>query len=178
MRTVPSLVLLLLGTTAWAEEKPAKPPTDFSVLPELAESIAKANKVILYEGLPHQFFERAVLEKELANKKTVTFAEYPFYADTLELKQGDTKQLISLGGDRETYREFRGEKKCGGFHPDFALEFHVGKEKYYTLICFGCHEAIVVGPKTTVRTDLGEMGYKSLQAVLKDYKKNRPAPKD
>lgn len=170
-------VAVFLSAVACSDEKPAKPPTDFAVLPDLAKAIAQADKVVLFEGLPHQAWESELLKKELADKKTVQFANFPFYAETLELKNGDSKKLIATAGNADSYREFRGEKKCGGYHPDYAIEFHVGQEKYRVLVCFGCHEAIVTGPKATVRTDLGDDGYKAFETLLKGYRKNRPEPK-
>jgi len=176
-RTVSSVAVLLFAVGACAEERPAKPPTDFTVLPALAEAIAKADKVVLFEGLPHQLFEGGLLAAEL-KKKTVRFADYPFYAETLDLKDGDAKKLIATAGTKDTYRAFGGEKKCGGYHPDYAIEFHVGQAKYYALICFGCHETIVIGPKTTVRTDMSDAGHKGFEALLKGDRKNRPAKKE
>lgn len=173
--------VLLLTPLAFALACQAadKPPTDFSVLPKLAEAIAKADKVVLFEGLPHQGNEPELLKKELADKKTVQIAGYPFYAETLELKDGHGKKLTELTAGKDTFDKFGGEKKCGGYHPDYAVEFLVGADKYHALICFGCSEAIITGPKATVRCDMNkDEGYKAFAAILKEYRKNRPASKD
>lgn len=172
--------LLLVAPLAFALACQAadKPPTDFTVLPKLAEAIGKADKVVLFEGLPHQGNETKLLKEELEKKKTVQIAGYPFYAETLDLKDGHGKKLTDLTAGKDTFRKFGGEKKCGGYHPDYAVEFVVGADKYHALICFGCHEAIIAGPKATVRCDINEDGYKAFADVLKGYKKNRPASKD
>lgn len=148
------------------------------MLPKLTGAIAKADKVVLFEGLPHQGFEGELLKKELADKKTAQIAGFPFYAETLALKEGHGKKLTELTAGKDTFAKFGGEKKCGGYHPDYAIEFLVGVDKYHVLICFGCHEAIITGPKASVRCDINEDGYKAFADILKGYRKNRPAGKD
>src|SRR5262245_19676184 len=49
----------------------------------LAAGIAKADKVSLYEGLPHQLYESELLRQELKSKETVIFNGFPFYAEAL-----------------------------------------------------------------------------------------------
>ena len=45
---------------------------DFNNYPLLAAQIKKADKVILYEGLPHQRSEKELLAGELSRAKTIT----------------------------------------------------------------------------------------------------------
>jgi hypothetical protein len=68
-----------------------------------------------------------------------------------------------------------GEKKCGGFHPDYAVEWSVGRDRYRALICFGCEEVKLFGPALESRNDLDRTAYKRLEELLKPYQKNRPA---
>ncbi len=71
-----------------------------------------------------------------------------------------------------TYKEFSGEKKCGGFHPDFAVEWQIGTAKYQALICFGCGEVKLFGPGYESRYDFHS---ETIEKILKKYNKNRPA---
>ena len=163
-----SLAACLPRTRPNGDPRPAD--TDFGRLPELLRAISKAGKVALYERLPHQTFEKDQLESE----KTVTLSGYPFYADPLPLKPAYGKKLITALSDARSYRDFSGEKLCGGFHPDYAVEFQVGKATYHVLVCFGCGEAKLCGPKRDLRVDLSGDGKQDFAGLLKGYDQNRP----
>lgn len=164
---------LLAGFPASAQE-PKKPDTNLDNHKDLAAAVAKADKVVLYEGLPHQLFEKELLEKELKEKKTVKFNGFPFYEETLTLKEEDKKKLTTLFGEEKSVKKFSGQKRCGGFHPDYCVEWHVGKDVYRAHMCFGCHEMMVFGPKTDLYCDIADPALKELDALLKAYRKNRP----
>ena len=91
-----------------------------------------------------------------------------------KLKEEDKKKLTTLFIDEKSVKKFSGPKRCGGFHPDFCVEWHVGKDVYRAHICFGCHEMMVYGPKSDLYCDIAEPAYKELDALLKTYRKNRP----
>lgn len=177
-RLLPLAALFAFTLPAAAEVPVQKESAKLDDLKPLIATVGKADKVILYEGLPHPLFERALVEAEKKDKKTVTIAGWPFYAEPLALKNGDAGKLTDLVGSEKTYAQFGGEKKCGGFHPDYAVEWRVGKDTYYALVCFGCGEVKVYGPTGGgVRTDFGARG-DELGKLLKPYRKNRPASKD
>ncbi len=152
--------------------------TNFGNHKSLANGVQKSDKVILREGLPHQTFERELLDQELKSKKTVKFNEFPYYGESLQLKEGDAKKLTALFCDPKSFEPFLGYKKCGGFHPDYCIEWQVGKEVYRAHICFGCHEMKCFGPKAELYCDISDDAYKQLEEILHSYRKNRPQPKD
>jgi hypothetical protein len=137
----------------------------------------QAEALVLHEGLPHQMFESDLLQEELRTKAVERLDGYPFYREPLALAAEDAKRLSRILGDPATYKPFSGEKLCGGFHPDYAVEWHVGSDRYLVLICFGCHEAKRSGPGLKTRDDLAYAAYNELQALLKGCRKNRPAGK-
>jgi hypothetical protein len=167
-----SVFLLALGVALAAD--PKETDTNFDNHKALAVAIAKADRVILYEGLPHQTFEQQLLQEELKNKKTVKLNDFPFYTETLSLKDADAKSLKALFIEAAAFKQYSGPKRCGGFHPDYALEWHVGKDVYRAQICFGCQEVKIFGPKSEVHCDMRPDTNKQLQATLKPYRKNRP----
>lgn len=65
---------------------------------------------------------------------------------------------------------------CGGFHPDFCLEWQDGDATYQVLICFGCYEVKCYGPRTELWCDIQESAYDQFKKVLRKYRKSRPAP--
>jgi hypothetical protein len=137
-------------------------------------AISSAEKTSLYEGLPHQGFESEKLEAERRSKPVVELHGYPFYKEPLELRAEDAKRLTEILGDPATFKPFEGEKKCGGFHPDYAAEWQRSDGQYRALICFGCDEVKLFGPDIESRHDLSEGAPSKLESLLGGYRKNRP----
>ncbi len=155
-----SLVLASMASCS-----PGRPPAPSSPSPD---------KITLYEGLPHQMYEAESLAKEL-KKPTIEKGEFPFYRDPLALKEADARELGAILTDPDTIRPFEGEKKCGGFHPDYAIVVSARGEETNYLICFGCGEAKVCRPdRSESRYDLGHDAKSRLSVILKPYRKNRP----
>jgi hypothetical protein len=67
-----------------------------------------------------------------------------------------------------------GEKRCGGFHPDYAVVATCDDGEYTVLICFGCHEILIIGPRSSLRCDMAGETYKPIESLLKAYQLNRP----
>jgi hypothetical protein len=166
--------LVLVCAVADAAEEKKETDITFTNLTKFVQAVSKADKVVLYEGLPHQIFEAKELEKEKADKKVVTLHGFPFYAETLDLKADDAKALSTLYTADGSFKQWQGYKRCGGFHPDYALEWHVGTDKYQALICFGCTEVKSFGPKVELYCDMTEKTKTAFEKLLKPYHKNRP----
>ena len=137
-------------------------------------TIRRAGEISLFEGLPHEFYEPEVLKTEKQEKPTVELGGYPFYRNPLALKEADTAELRDLIGNADSFRAFSGEKKCGGFHPDYAVQWTYGNGKGVCLLCFGCGEAKIFYEGVETRLDLNRYAMKRLKAVLEPYRKNRP----
>jgi hypothetical protein len=152
--------------------------TNFDSHEVFVAAIKTASKIVLYEGLPHQAFDHDLLREELKSKETVTLDEFPFYAETFEWKPGDAEKVTSVFQSPKSFNPFLGEKLCGGFHPDYCIEWQVGSEVYRAQICFGCHEIKVYGPELLVHCDISKQGYEQLKEILGPYQKNRPRLRD
>ncbi len=136
-----------------------------------------ANRVV-YEGLPHSNGEPKGYETEkLSGKPLIERAGYDFYADPITLKPDDLKTLIQVLNDPTTLQAWVGEKKCGGFHPDYAAEWQDDADKRTILLCFTCGEAKVIRAENVQRYDLNQQADKSIDGLMKSYRKNRPRPR-
>lgn len=144
----------------------------------LVAGIAKSRTLTVYEGLPHQLSEKDVLEKELKEKKTVKLYKFPFYEETIAINEDVSARLKPLCSDTKTYQRYIGAKFCGGFHPDWCVEFKDGQDVYRVLICFGCHEARLYGPQNDLFTDLDKESMLKLAETLNPLQKNRPRKPD
>jgi hypothetical protein len=58
------------------------------------------------------------------------------------------------------------------------VEWHVGKKVYRCLVCFGCHEVKVFGPKKELYCDIVKKAYDTYKEVLQPYRKHRPRTKE
>jgi len=150
----------------------SKSPTD-----RFTQKIPEAKKVVLLEGLPHQFYESELLASESRNKSTIEIDGFPFYEEPLPISEEDTRQLTKVLSKPETLLPFRGEKKCGGFHPDYAVEWYVDDQKQTALICFGCGEIVILNHDGKSRHDLDSETKQKLRTLLERYEKNRPRNK-
>ena len=148
--------------------------------PQSYDTVRQADRLTFYEGLPHPMYEEETFREELKTKQTVQLSGFPFYREPLAIKDEDVKTLRGLLGDRSTYQSYTGEKKCGGFHPDYAVEWSTEGKVYRCLICFGCSEARFDGPNgESVLYDLRLEGHFRDQRMrgldlLKAYRNNRP----
>jgi hypothetical protein len=147
----------------------------------LVKGVQRADKVVLYEGLPHQSYETNLLERELKSKKTIKLHEYPFYDEPLQLSEGDGKRLTDVYCAQSSLRPLFGQtyfgdsdKKCGGYHPDFCIQWSSGQDVYQILLCFGCSEVKSFGPKVRLYCDMTDEAAQQFKAILKAYRKNRP----
>ncbi|HJZ90732.1 MAG TPA: hypothetical protein VKE40_07635 [Gemmataceae bacterium] len=181
MKRVLAFVVVLVGSAAAHAADPPKESTKFDDLKDMLTALGKAEKadVVLREGLPHPVNERKAFEAE-KKKETIESAGALFYKEPLTLKADDTTTVLARLLDATSYADFRGEKKCGGFHPDYEVVVinTADKSEYRFQVCFGCHEVKVYGPKDqAVRADLTN-GYDALAKVLRPYQKNRPESKE
>ena len=137
-------------------------------------ALKTADQPILYEGLPHQSYERELFQKELESKKTIVLGDFPFYEKPLSLSETDAKLLTSLLCDRRCLTPSRRPKACGGFHPDFCLEWRRGDLVYHAQICFGCSDVYLIEPEAKSFWELTNDYQEKLVAVLRPYRLNRP----
>ncbi len=193
--TVPFWVLGMVQITAamtlvglWASRRSFRPGRAAAVLsvvlclfgsgcsgprPETT-TLKQSARLVLYEGLPHQMYEHQALEAEKKAKSTVTLHEFPFYRETLELKPDDGERLKDLLGDPASFELYSGEKRCGGFHPDYAIEWSARGQMYQALVCLGCWEIKIYGPKGETLYDIRNDARNQLKPLLDSLHNSRP----
>ena len=149
--------------------------TRFAANKSLLAAVRDAGPPAVYEGLPHQYFDRERFEQERSQKPTLTLHGFPFYPAPLDVAPEDAAALTAVLADERMFEQLVSGKKCGEFHPDYLAEYRVGESAYRFLICFGCGEVRVFGPDGSLRCDVRHEARTSLEAPLKRYRKNRPA---
>ena len=158
--------------------KPKEADRGFSHLQSLLTAAWKADKIVLLEGLPHPQWQTKLLAQELRTHETIRLQDFPFYLEPLSLTRHDTEDLLVIFHDPNSFSKKaegpRGMKLCGGFHPDYALEFHVGADTYHALLCLGCAEIQVYSSTLSAYCDISKEAHTQFKLILEPYRKNRP----
>lgn len=145
---------------------------DINATSKIRKSLSKADKIFVYEGLPHQMFEADLLKVEMKRKDTHKISGYPFYIPKVIAPEKIAKTLREVAVNDENYAVFSGEKRCGGFHPDYAISWLDNGKKYSILFCYGCHEALFVDGQKTYRYDFKKVV--KFRILLASFKSKRP----
>jgi hypothetical protein len=156
-------------------EPPARTDTRFERLPLVLQGIQKTGDVSLYEGLPSEFWEPELRAQERKQKKTIDLHGYPFYEEQLVLQGKDAEQLSILLSAKTSFQRYRGSKPCGGYQPDYCLQWKSNSTVTYVLISLECGEVKIFGPKGELYCDLSSGADRTLEQLLGSYRKNRPA---
>ncbi len=156
-------------------EPPQKTDTDFARLPQLLAGIPKSGDILLHEGLPSEFWEPELREQELTQKKTITFHGYPFYEEQRTLQGTDSEPFTALFSSKASFKRYDEKKRCGGYSPDYAIEWKAGEAATQALICLECGEVKMFGPKYELYCDLSIEARQRLTQLLRSYQKNRPS---
>ena len=143
---------------------------------ELRLSLHETHHIEVFEGLPHQAFERSLLAIESLRTDTTKIGSFPFYTPSSEPSSNRATKLKDLLSSNEGYtrQSFWVAKKCGGFHPDYAIAWKDGGATQYALICLGCSEIEFISPRRSIRYDISSKLDDQLTELLAEYDSKRP----
>ena len=147
-------------------------PVDASEEARLA--LAKAKKFDLSEGLPHPAKETPLFSAEAQRKDTQQITGFFFYKPDQKLDPATTENLKKIIADSNNLTEWKEHKTCGGFHPDWSLNWRRGWSKDRALICFSCEEIIYISGDYQLRYNLTPAATKQLKSLLNPFKAKRP----
>ncbi|MEM1109289.1 MAG: hypothetical protein AAGH99_11445 [Planctomycetota bacterium] len=137
-------------------------------------SLKNSCLISVYEGLPHQMFEAELLETECEREDVIRLHEFYFYLPK-NIVNGQTADLLcQFLSDEDSVGEFVGEKLCGGFHPDYAINWQSGNDECLAMVCFGCGEVIYCSHDSLYRYELLGRVEDKLKKLLKGFASKRP----
>ena len=159
------------------EAPPSAVSTDFSRLPDLLTGIQKSAKVVLYAGLPSEFWEPELRAKDLARKETLDVHGHPVYEEPLALSDADAEKLTALFSASESFLSIDNNrrKKCGGFTAEYCVEWTTGEKVTQLLICLECGDAMLFGPQSDLHCDLSPDAAQRLTELLTPYRTSSPS---
>ena len=164
-----TFLLLLAAVSASANIISKQPP-----LPDFTKFLADADNMIVWEGGPHPANDRDNFAEAKQSPHHIIAGEL-FYRKALAIAEKDQATLNRLVRASDVFKPFGGEKFCGGFHADYAIEWKRGEDRLAAvLLCFSCREILVVLPKGQIRADLTDDGYDSFRGILRKYRESRP----
>ncbi len=174
-------VALLTGCSQGADvavpyEPPPPTDTNFDRLAEVLAGIPDGGEVLIYEGLPSEFWEPELRLRELKEQETIEVHGYPVYDDLQTMPEADAGELTRLFTAKESFARYRSQKPCGGFQPEFCLQWNEGEAATVALISMECGEVKLYGPRGELHCDLAPAAVQTLKALLLRYQKNSPAP--
>ena len=107
-------------------------------------AIIDGSGIAYFRGLPHYYFDSADFNKSVWNDDYFNIAGYPFHSGEMNPKENDPVKVIKMVTDSKVYYKYGGPKLCGGYHADLAVRITHKNGTSWLLLCFGCHEIIVV----------------------------------
>lgn len=146
----------------------------------MAKIVAGADRLVLYEGLPHHLGERELLQRELAEKKTFGFGGFSFYSEAMPLSQEDAAAFTAIFDGADAFDGPPSNPhftKCGPFHPDYALEWTQGAETVRVQVCLGCNEGKAFHAQDEIHLSLAMDASDTLFRLFRGRRQNRPESK-
>ena len=134
----------------------------------------KASAIHVYEGLPHQRWESKALAREKGRADVIEVEGFPFYTPFEVATTDDAKQLAKLVSSHSSFRKYSPGKRCGGFHPDYLIEWKHGRKVYHCLVCFGCGEVKLSRVGLGKMLDISQKAEAKFKALLTNYGGKRP----
>jgi len=161
--------LVVPETRNWAAEEKAYIASFKKLAPILAK-LLKADKLTLFEGLPHPAWEHELLAAEAKRKDTEVQHDFKFYTPSQAV---DAKLLQAIHPLLTKAVAYRGAKGCGGFHPDWSLRFFQEGVCTDIQLCFGCHEIRAFDGKDWVYCDMNRVEMDQLKNLLTPLRQKR-----
>jgi hypothetical protein len=157
-----------------AEESPLATDTNFDRLADILSGIPGAGDMFLYGGLPSEFWEPELRQTALREAETTVLHGYTVYDDARLLPVEDARLLTALLSAKESFARYRAGKSCGGFQPEFCLEWKVGEAATEALISLECGEVKLFGPKGELYCDLVPVALQKLKPLLTRHQNHSP----
>ncbi len=157
------------------EEPPPATDTNFDRLPAVLREISSAGEVLLYEGLPSEFWEPELRTRALKEKETIRLQGYAFYDEAQQLPAADASALTALLSATESFARHSSRKSCGGFQPEYCLEWTTGASSTQAVVSLECGEVKLYGPQGELYCDLVPEVVQKLKPLLSAFQKNAPA---
>ncbi len=139
----------------------------------LLERCRGANRVEIFEGLPHQ--DSVEFLRESLRPDTFVSHGFAFYRPAMTFSPRRVQSFAAPLVGNAAHSPWSGMKFCGPYHPDYMLRFHDSAGCVEMHFCLGCGEAVFHTGATSVRTDVAEHVRQPCERALDRRRQKRPA---
>ena len=137
---------------------------DFDLLDNIAPPRAKT--VLSYDGFSHPRSDPGRLCFEILFKRRQILHGHAFsHAATDNSK---VRKIAAILTDHSSFRQWTGNKGCGGFHADRYFRWTEDSQTWEVLLCMGCHEALVFHGGQSLRCDISREAAKAIETLEKE----------
>lgn len=113
----------------------------------IVQKMNTASELSVYRGLPAS--QNSAYEAALG-KPNIERHGFHFYASAHKLSSDESGEIKRILSERALFTSLPVFRMCGGFHPDYSIEFHDSSGDYEIQLCLGCGEIRIYGPKNRV----------------------------
>ena len=118
------------------------------------EALREVASLRIFRGLPHELFEKELFDAAIAQRDWVKIDGYHFHSQPIVPEEPIARDITLIASKGTSFAKFSGEKRCGGFHPDWGLIWELEGRKASLLICLHCVEAKLAWRRGTMTTRL------------------------
>ena len=127
------------------------------------DHVSASGELTVFEGLPRATDDE--LAKIKNDNKTIEIDGWYFYAQPLPTKPSTVEKLRSTLVNYQSFQPYSGGKFCGGFHPDFCVEWKTSGKTHNLLVCLTCFESVYITPTGKTRFDFNDAAWKSFTQI-------------
>ena len=160
------IVLFVLAWRAWPmigifTGSNLEASEDFRLLEGVAPP--RTGVVVSYGGFSHPGFDPERLCFEILLKPRRILHGHVFsHAATAN---NTVTKIAAVLADHSSFRQWTGNKGCGGYHADRYFQWTEGSQAWEVLLCMGCHEALLYHGGRSLRCDITREAAKTIEAL-------------
>lgn len=134
-----------------------------SLLPTADSQIAS-----FHRGLPRNFDDTSEFLRAVWLSPTWSYHGYRFQFSEWRPSPAFRSLVHGALTQKQSFEAYGGPKLCGGYHADFVAEFTTSDGPVQFMVCLGCHEVLVFGPRGSSIVELSKKAYNSILKAWRD----------
>lgn len=157
------LCLFLCGSAFAGDERPLSGSAEIHWR-QFTSTIAGAKGVVIFLGTPRR------RDADPKPPASIEIEDYEFFREPHVATPKLAAELTKLVSDAGSFRDYRGAKFCGGFHPDLCVEwqFEQNGQQWHqrAFVCLGCNECRLVDKFSAVHSDMTKEAADEFRRIL------------
>ena len=153
---------------------PVRISASFSKLQPLISQIDDEKPLTIFRGVPRSSSSKKGAESNATDpSKLIKRYDFDFFRVPISIEPETRSLFNQLLNTPKTYKQFRGFKFCGGFHPDFSFVYRCKAGELEIQLCLTCHEIKLFQNRTEVYCDIESSAYEEIYKLIPSLDTNR-----